>query len=414
MARPPVQPRPLIQATNQKTRAMAQNRAAHWNRTPRARTSGAGRGHHEPPGQRRGADRAGGEPEQRRPRTPPRTPGSGGRRRPPAPSAATAPRSTHGRQITSATTVDARASRSARTVRADVAEEQRRHHQRHGDQHDHDGGGGDERDQHGLEDAERQGAAQQSVARGPAPDVRRPASGAAGRDAGPTHERLEPGGPGEGGQHPGGAGVDHQGAPAPEGQRVVGQGNGQVGEPGHQGGPLGAEGAEQPHRPPGAERQAGEDQDLLGEAHGAEQDGADHPGDGQGRRGRRRGAHPRRVPPGEELGERRRPGGNGVNWPRAGRRPVEHPAGADDDEQGGHQPGGQADPSGAPVRPRSVRPRARAPGPRRPSRRSRRPPPRPRPARRRGLRGTRAGRPAGSRRRAGRSPGPGGAGSPCR
>ncbi len=164
------------------------------------------------------------------------------------------------------------------------------------------------------------------------------------------------GGPEQPGQHPGGPGIDHQSAPPPEGQGVVREGHGQVGQPGDQRGPLGAEGAQETDRPPGAERDAGEDEDLLGQPHRSEQHRADQPGQGQGRRCRSRRPHPRGVPSREELGQGRRPPGEGHELTDLGKPTGEDPAGADQDDQAGGYPCQGPDP---PVHPATGRRRRR-------------------------------------------------------
>ena len=100
---------------------------------------------------------------------------------------------------------------------------------------------GHEGDQDGLEHARAPGRRRADRDGRPRPRPAPATALLAGETAGPPTRRTNGSSPvdrAERGQHPRAPGVDDEGAPAPEGQRVVGQGHGQVGEPGHQRRPL--------------------------------------------------------------------------------------------------------------------------------------------------------------------------------
>ena len=149
----PVHPRPMIQATVQKTRAIDQHRPAHRKRWPRASSRGTRAATTNPqasgetpmgPTAKRSNDPHDAAPEA----------GVGTPKTTTAPRPAARTPISHGRQMTPATRVDPSASPApARptATRRTRTDERRRARGRH--QHD-DGGGGHERDQHGLEQAQ--------------------------------------------------------------------------------------------------------------------------------------------------------------------------------------------------------------------------------------------------------------------
>ena len=274
MARLPVHPRPAAQATSQNTRAIDQNRAAHRNRTPRAEHQRRGRCDQESPGQRRHTDGSGGEPQQLAPCCRAGRPAVG------TPNTSTMPRPevttpiTHGRQIRRATTVDPRASRTARPVdpqspnRRDETNRARR-----------------TRTTTIAAAGTKEIRTASSTPRASAPPSRpwreaHAPPGAGG--AAPVSRRQPPAAHRTPAGRTARARWSGHSVPAPTGRRHrrsarpsdrgparcrPGPWPGRPVRP--PGRPLGAEGPEQPHRPPRPEGQAAEDQDLLGQTHGA-------------------------------------------------------------------------------------------------------------------------------------------------
>ena len=153
MARDPVHPRPMIQATVQKTRAIDQHRPAHRNRSPRASSSGTRAATTNPqasgeapmgPTAKRSSD-----PHDAAPEAGVGTPNTTTAPRP----AARTPMS-HGRQMMRGHQGRPEGQPGGPPGRPPLAEHARREKEGRGRHQHDDGGGGHERDQDGLEQAQ--------------------------------------------------------------------------------------------------------------------------------------------------------------------------------------------------------------------------------------------------------------------